>query len=72
MKTIIYLMILMQLITSNPAARQAYHAVGFRKVGHYSLVYFTTPVSFALPKPALLSPRRTRRQAELANSRGAA
>ena len=60
------------LITSNPAARRAYGSVGFRKVGHYSLVSFAAPISFALPKPALPLPRKLPRQAELAKSRGAA
>ena len=61
------------LITSNPAARRAYRAVGFQKVGQQSLVQFVEPLRLRLPRPKASSlARRLPQDTALANSRGAA
>ncbi|MGH9365398.1 MAG: GNAT family N-acetyltransferase [Thermoanaerobaculia bacterium] len=44
------------LFTESPAARRAYEAIGFRKVGEYGLVIFTRPVPSRSPSRRRRSP----------------
>ena len=60
------------LITSNPAAKRAYRAVGFQVLGAYSLVLFRDALRFTLPKPPLSLARPKECQGQLAKTRGAA
>jgi RimJ/RimL family protein N-acetyltransferase len=60
------------LITSNPAAKRAYRAVGFQVLGAYSLVLFRDALRFTLPKPPMSLAQPKARQGQLAKTRGAA